>query len=363
MPALPPFRAEHVGSLLRPARLVDARRLWLIGRLDRAAFEAVEDACVAEAVAMQEEVGLEAVNDGGYRRGAVRDVFFERVGGFSARREPADFAAAAPVPRVEGRLARSHGIVLAEFRALHGRARRTAKVILPAPSTMHFHRGDAVLDGHVYPDAAEYLADVAAIYRKELADLAALGCRYVQFDEGAIPALGDPAIRAVVTARGEDPERLVDLYVRALNDALRDRPRAMAAVVHLARDGVGAGLAADGCEPIAERVFAEIGADGFVLGLDPVQEAGASVLRFVPPGRRVNLGIVDARTSALESAGALARRIEAAGRYLSLAQIGIATTGGFEGAGGALDPADERRKLERLVEVARIVWGAGDARR
>jgi 5-methyltetrahydropteroyltriglutamate--homocysteine methyltransferase len=229
-----PFRAEHVGSLLRPERLRQAREDHLAGKCDAAALARLEDEAIRETVAMQERVGLQVVTDGEFRRANWRDGFFLNVDGFSRERQPTTFEfrmfdgttrKATPVPTVEGRLKRRAGIATGEFAFLREAASRTAKITLPAPSVMHFFGGPAAIRGPVYDGVEPYMADVAAIYREELDALGRAGCRYVQFDDVALPLLCDPAVRRMLEERGEDVDRVIDLYVATLNEAhLRGRP-------------------------------------------------------------------------------------------------------------------------------------------
>ena len=366
--ATPPFRAEHVGSLIRPAALIGARDAWLKGRFDAAELARVEDRCIRDAVALQERAGLQGVSDGEFRRDSWRDGFFNNVEGFSADRDQADFEfsladgtrrKAAPVPRVVGKLKRRRGIATGEFQFLQSVATAMPKITLPAPSVMHFFRGAAAIGRSIYADVREFMADVSAIYREELADLARLGCRYVQFDEVALPILCDPDVADLIRRRGEEPRETIQLYIDALNDALRDRPKGMTVCVHMCRGNVDNGIASGGYEPIAEQAFATLNVDGFLLEYDTSRAGGFEPLRMVPRDKTVALGLVSTKRAEIEPVDMLRARIDEAGRYLPLDQLCLCPqcgfASGFRTARLTLD--DEERKLAHLVAVARSVWG------
>jgi 5-methyltetrahydropteroyltriglutamate--homocysteine methyltransferase len=363
----PPFRAEHVGSLIRPARLRDAREAWMAGKMTAADLKAIEDQCIDEAVALQERVGLQSITDGEFRRPSWRDGFFDNVDGFSREREVTDFVfkladgttqRTAPVPHVVSRLHRRRGIATREFEYLRSATRRTPKITLPAPSVMHFFRGGRSIDPAVYADATEYMVDVARIYREELADLAALGCRYVQLDEVALPVMCDAGAQHIVRARGESVDRTVALYIDALNEAVRNRPSGMTIVVHMCRGNVGDGMASTGYDPIAERAFATLNVDGFLLEFDTPRAGDFTPLRFVPKGKFVALGLVSTKVPDIEKLDDLRRRIDAAARVLPLDCLGLCPQCGFASGfrTARLTIADEERKLANLVQVAERVW-------
>ncbi|MEQ8698012.1 MAG: hypothetical protein RLT05_15830, partial [Bauldia litoralis] len=297
-----------------------------------------------------------------------RNGFFLNVDGFAEEWEESTFdfkleggktQKTAPVPRVVAKLKRRSGIATEEFEFVKAATGRTPKVTLPAPSVMHFFRGDGVVDRAIYSDVREYMADVSAIYREEIADLAALGCTYIQFDDVALPILCDPEIKAMVGARGEDGDALVDLYIDAMNDALRDRPDGVAICMHMCRGNVGAGMASGGYEPIAERMFNRLQVDGMFLEYDTERAGDFSPLRFAPPHLRIALGLVSTKVREVEDQDTLKRRIEEASKYVDLDQLALCPqcgfASGFKTARLSLD--DEERKLANMVEVARQVWG------
>jgi 5-methyltetrahydropteroyltriglutamate--homocysteine methyltransferase len=365
----PPFRADHVGSLIRPQELRAARQAHLEGKLPALELRALEDRLIREAVAMQERVGLQAVTDGEFRRTSFREVLFESMDGFSRDRVETDFAfsyadgstrRATPVPKVVARLKRSGSMAAADFTFLKAATRATPKVMLPAPSLAHWFVGDRVFAGGPYADAREYMADIARIYREEIAELASLGCTYVQIDEVPIPVMCDPNVQATVAARGEDPAALIDLYVDTINDAIRDRPPGMSAVVHMCRGNEGvAGLGSGSYEAIAERVFGRLEVDGYLLEYDTPRAGDFAPLRFLRKNAIAVLGLVSTKVVVLESKDELKRRVDEAARVVDrdrlalCPQCGFATLYRYDRMG--LDV--QERKLELIVATAREIWG------
>jgi 5-methyltetrahydropteroyltriglutamate--homocysteine methyltransferase len=365
----PPFRADQVGSLIRPQALREARQACLGRKLSRAGLELVEDRCIRDVIAMQERVGLEAVTDGEFRRTSFREVLFDNVEGFSQQRVETDFAfnyadgstrRATPVPKVVAPLRRRGTMAAADFGFLKSQTRRTAKAMLPAPSFAHWFIGDKALAGSIYEDTASYMADVAAVYREEVAELAALGCRYLQIDEVPIPVMSDPKVQAIIAGRGEDHRALIDLYVDAINTAIEDRPPGMAVAVHMCRGNEGvAGLGSGGYEPIAERVFGRLAVDGYLLEFDTPRAGDFSALRFLPPDKTAVLGLMSTKLPALESKDELKRRVDEAAAVIGIDRLGLCPQCGFATAYhyDRLTIDDQERKLARLVEVAGEIWG------
>jgi 5-methyltetrahydropteroyltriglutamate--homocysteine methyltransferase len=365
----PPFRADHVGSLIRPQELREARQAYLEGRLSAADLRELEDRLIREVVALQERVGLQAVTDGEFRRTSFREVLFESMDGFSKERVETDFAfsyadgstrRATPVPRVVARLRRSGSMAAADFRLLKTATRATPKVMLPAPSLAHWFVGDRVFAGSPYTDAREYMADIARIYREEIAELASLGCTYVQIDEVPIPVMCDPGVRAAVAKRGEDPIALIDLYVDTINEAIRERPPGMAVVVHMCRGNEGvAGLGSGGYEAIAERVFGRLKVDGYLLEYDTPRAGDFTPLRFLPENAIAVLGLVSTKVVEVETRDTLKRRVDEAARVVDLDRLGLCPQCGF----ATLYRYDrmgldlQERKLELVVTTARDIWG------
>jgi 5-methyltetrahydropteroyltriglutamate--homocysteine methyltransferase len=362
----PPFRADHVGSLLRPAALREAFRRHAVGQIDDAEFGRIQDRCIRDVVALQQECGLEVVTDGEFRRGSYWGRFVERTDGFEVRkaiftfRDDRGHEAEFTAPYAVGKISRVRPLALDELGFLRDATRVTAKITLPSPSTMHFYRCTDFADRAVYPDVERFFADLAAIFRQEVAGLVAAGCRYVQIDEVAIALLCDPAIRERVVGVGADPDRLVDLYVDAINQAVADCPADVVVGVHMCRGNFkGHYLGAGGYESVAERFFAGTRANHFLLEYDTPRAGDFQPLRFVPPGKGVVLGLVSSKTPVLESLDGLRRRAEEAARYIDLDRLAISPQCGFasSAAGNPLSEADERAKLRLVVEAARAIWG------
>jgi 5-methyltetrahydropteroyltriglutamate--homocysteine methyltransferase len=365
----PPFRADHVGSLLRPERLLEARARHARGEGRSDELRAVEDECIAEAVRRQEDVGLQGITDGEFRRTFFHVDFLERLDGVTV--VEGDFAASfrrddgtevgfkPPTMRVTGRLRHRAGIQGADFDFLKRTTRRTPKVCIPSPSMLHFRGGREAISAELYPDLEVFYADLAAAYRAEIADLAGRGCRYLQLDDTNLAYLCDPKIREATRARGDDPDELPRTYCRLINEAVRERPADMAVCIHLCRGNFrSAWVAEGGYEPVAEILFNELELDGFFLEYDDERSGDFAPLRFVPQGKTVVLGIMTSKRPELESADALKRRIEEAARFVPLEQLALSPQCGFSSTvhGNELSEADQWRKLARVVEVASQVW-------
>jgi 5-methyltetrahydropteroyltriglutamate--homocysteine methyltransferase len=361
----PPFRADHIGSLLRPPALRQAFRRHAGNEIGDGEFARIQDGCIGDAVRMQEEIGLEVVTDGEFRRGSYWGRFVERMQGLEVR--PAllkfrddhghevDFTA----PYATAVMRRIDPLALDEFVFLRDATGVTAKITLPAPSTMHFLRFANFADRSVYADADSFFADLVAVFAVEIADLVRAGCRYVQLDEIAIALLCDPAIRAKVAGAGGDPDALVDRYIDAINGAVAACPSDVVVGIHMCRGNFrGRYLADGGYESVAERFFARAHANHFLLEYDTPRAGDFAPLRFVPKGKGVVLGLVSSKTPVLESLDLLQRRIEEADRHISLDRLAISPQCGFasSAAGNPLSEADERAKLRLVVEAARAIW-------
>jgi 5-methyltetrahydropteroyltriglutamate--homocysteine methyltransferase len=362
----PPFRADHVGSLLRPAALREAFREHGAGEIDDDAFRAVQDRCIREAVAMQEAVGLKVVTDGEFRRGSYWGRFVERLQGFTIKpalfkfRDDAGHEVAFTAPYAAEKIGRGQPLALDEFGFLQNVTHVTAKVTLPAPSTMHFYRCNDFAAPQAYREIDTFLADLAAAFRAEIAALAEAGCRYVQLDEVAVALLCDPSIRAQVEAAGGAPDRLVDIYIEAINQAVAGRPADMVVGVHMCRGNFkGHYLAAGGYGSVAERFFANTEVDHFLLEYDTPRAGDFAPLRFVPNDKGVVLGLVSSKTPILEDIDGLKRRVEEAARAIDAARLAIGPQCGFAStvAGNPLSEADQRAKLALIVRAAAEIWG------
>jgi methionine synthase II (cobalamin-independent) len=361
----PPFRADHVGSLLRPQELRTAFRHHAQGELSAAQFAEILHKSIRDVVRLQEEVGLEVVTDGEFRRSSYWGRFVERCRGFAIKPaqfrfrddqgQEVDFTAT----YAAAKLARDQPLAADEFAFLTQVTEVTPKITLPAPSTMHFYRCGDFADRNVYADAPTFFADLAQIYRAEIADLVKAGCRYVQLDEVAVAMLCDPAIRERIASSGQDPDRLVDLYIEAINDCLAAVEPDVAIGVHMCRGNFrGRYLSEGGYESVAERFFANTRVTHFLLEYDSPRAGDFKPLRFVPRDKGVVLGLVSTKTPALETIEDLKRRTGEAAKLMDLNRLGLGPQCGFAStaAGNPLTQADERAKLSRIVEAARRIW-------
>jgi len=365
----PPFHADHVGSLLRPRALMLAFRRVAAGEIGREQFRALQDDAIRGIVDLQAEVGLPIATDGEFRRSSYWSHFVQSVAGFTVKESLFSFhdrhghVQSFTAPHVRGKVRRAKPISTTEFAFLAPVAKArglTPKITLPSPPTMHFWRGRAGIDAAAYEGPEAFFADLAQVYREEIAALANLGCTYVQLDEVPFAMLCDPAVRERLAARGEDPAALVDLYIRAFNDALRDKPAGMTAAMHMCRGNYrGQWLSEGGYEFVAERVFAEVDVDRFLLEYDTPRAGDFAPLRFLGPRKTAVLGLVSTKTPKLESVSALSRRIDDAAKILPLDRLAVSPQCGFAStvAGNPIAADDQRRKLTLVVETARRVWG------
>ncbi|OLB95135.1 MAG: hypothetical protein AUH30_16065 [Candidatus Rokubacteria bacterium 13_1_40CM_68_15] len=362
-----PFRAEHIGSLLRPAALLAARRDFDEGRLSAEALRVREDRFIRDAVALQERVGLEVITDGEYRRIIYFGHFPAAVSGFTEMDAAITFqdarggAMTYRTPVVTGKLARRHGIATDEFEFVRGLTARTPKVTLPSPCSQHAFRWREGISEHAYPDVDEFFADVARIYHEELVDLAVRGATYVQLDDVAFPLLCDTKFREGFRRRGYDPDTMVGRYVSLVNDALRDRPGGVTIGIHLCRgNNQGKWIGEGGYDAVAERIFAGLAVDAFFLEYDSPRAGRFAPLRFMPGDRHVVLGLVTSKTPELESADTLMKRIDEASRLVDVSRLSLSPQCGFASTapGNPLTPDDQEAKLRLVVETARRVWAS-----
>ncbi|MPY93551.1 MAG: 5-methyltetrahydropteroyltriglutamate--homocysteine S-methyltransferase [Acidimicrobiia bacterium] len=365
MASNPPFRAEHVGSLLRPRALKDAARGRAAGTLDDATYRATLDAAVRDAVALQESVGLQLVTDGELGRSSWFGFFFERLEGFTIEPSRFRFRDAAGgtyewmTCYASGPMRRPRGIATEELERLRGLTTRMPKANLPTPSVLHFFRGDECRDPAVYPDMDAWWADLVGIYRAEVADLAAHGCRYLQLDEVPMAMLCDPDVRDQVAATGASPDALLATYLAKVDEVLAGRPPELTVAMHLCRGNFRSRwMASGGYEPVAEQLFAQPGVDAFFLEYDDERAGDFAPLRHLPPDKVVVLGLVSTKTPVLEDADDLLRRIEEASRYVPAHQLAVSPQCGFASVAGgnSVDEDTQRRKLELVVQVAERAW-------
>ncbi len=366
---MPPFRADHVGSLLRPKTLLDARERRKRNAINAAELAAVEDAAIREVVKLQEDVGLRAVTDGEFRRtlwhvdfltsfanvkstpGRVTAKFHTHSG--EIERTPSALA-------VVGRLARPKPIFVDHFKFVKSVTKVTPKLTIPSPSILHFRGGRDAIDRAAYPELGAFYADLARVYAEEVRDLAAAGCRYLQIDEVNFAYLCDPKLRDQVRALGEDPDVLPHTYAKLINGAIATRPKDMVVCMHLCRGNFeGAWIAEGGYEPVAEALFNEIDVDGYFLEYDTERAGGFEPLRFLPKSKIAVLGLVTTKLPQLERKDDLKRRIDSAAKFVPLEQLALSPQCGFASGerGNRLTLADEVAKLRLVVETAREVWG------
>jgi len=366
----PPFRADHVGSLLRPQSVLDARQHYHAGELSEQGLREVEDDAIRQAVAKQEEVGLSGITDGEFRRTFFHVDFLEQLEGVTV--SEGDFLASfrrddgtmvelkPPTMRVASALRHTRPIQGADFDFLASVVTRTPKVSIPAPSMLHFRGGREGINQDVYPELEGFFDDLTKAYREELADLAERGCRYIQLDDTNLAYLCDPEVRERTAARGDDPDELVHLYARLVNDSIKDRPSDMTAAIHLCRGNFrSAWVTKGGYDPVAEILFSEMAVDAFFLEYDDDRSGDFSPLRYMPKDKMVVLGLMSSKHPEVESMDELRRRIEEATKLVDLDQCAISHQCGFSSTveGNVLTHDDQWRKLARTVEVARDVWG------
>ncbi len=366
----PPFRADHVGSLLRPPELLAARADFAAGRIPAEQLRAAEDTAIAAAVKMQEAVGLQSATDGEFRRASWHMDFIYQLGGIS--KAPGNLAvkfhnAAGDIEftpasiLVDSKVRLDHTIFAEDFQYLQSVVTSAvAKQTIPSPNMVHYRGGPASVDPGVYPDIEEFWADLAAAYADEVARLAALGCSYLQFDDTSLAYLNDPGQRAEIAARGEDAERLHLRYISQVNAALAGRPAGLAVTTHLCRGNFRSSWAASGgYDFVAEALFGGLEVDGFFLEFDDERSGGFAPLRFVPPGKMVVLGLVTTKSGVLEDPDDLKRRIGEASRFVPLEQLALSGQCGFSSTveGNELTYDQQVAKLELIVKVAHDVWG------
>jgi 5-methyltetrahydropteroyltriglutamate--homocysteine methyltransferase len=352
----PPFRAEHIGSLLRPKRLLEDR--------------SQADECIREAIRWQETLGLQVITDGEFRRESWRLGFVSKVVGFARadavgnvdlqRDDAGNVLRVGSAPVAVTRIRRTGPIVADEVAFSIENTKRVVKATLPAPSYLHYPRGRNCVDRDVYPDLERFFDDVVRVYHEEIEALHAAGGRYLQIDEVAQTLLCDQKLRDAVRARGDDAEKLIDLYIELINRVVRARPPGMTVGVHMCRgNAMGKWIAEGGYERIAEKAFNRLEVDVFFLEYDSERAGGFEPLRFMPRGKRVVLGLVSTKVPSLESKDMLKRRIDDATRFVPIERLSISPQCGFASheKGSRLGFTEQEAKLRLVVDTAREVWG------
>ncbi|MGL6109224.1 MAG: 5-methyltetrahydropteroyltriglutamate--homocysteine S-methyltransferase [Rubrivivax sp.] len=361
-----PFRADQVGSLLRPAELAATRARFKRGEIDASALKAAEDRAITEAVRRQEAIGLQGITDGEFRRDWWHLDFLAQLGGVSLKANPGPKFQTGehgdeqpPIATVSGRIVCSRPIMAEHFAYLKTQTTRTPKLTIPSPSMLHLRGGRAAISLDAYPELASFWVDVAAAYRTAIGHLYDAGCRYLQLDDISFAYLCDPKIQANCRANGDDPAALPQTYAATINAALAGKPDDLRVTLHTCRGNFkSAWVAEGGYDPVVQAMFSTH-VDGYFMEFDSVRAGGFEPLKALPMGKKVVLGLVTTKLGELESKDGLKRRIDEASRFVPLEDLCLSPQCGFSSThhGNALSVDDQWRKLERVVEVAREVWG------
>jgi 5-methyltetrahydropteroyltriglutamate--homocysteine methyltransferase len=365
----PPFRADQVGSLLRPPALKEAREAHKRGQISAAQLRAAEDAAIRDVVKLQEDIGLQGVSDGEFRRGSWHMDFLYQIGGVTRvqdnlkvqfHNEKGDIEFTPAALKVTGKLTFEKTIFGEDFAYLKSITRNTPKLTIPAPSMMHYRGGKSVIDPSAYSDMGQFWSDLKHVYADEVEALGKLGCTYLQLDDTSLAYLNDPAQRDYVAKLGGDGKNQHLIYIDLFNGALAKKPRDMTVCTHLCRGNYRSSwVASGGYDYVAEALFNELNVNGFFLEYDDERSGGFEPLRFVPKGKYVVLGLVTSKRPALEKKDDLKRRLDAAAKFVPLEQICLSPQCGFSSTleGNAVTLDDQIAKLRLVVETAREVWG------
>jgi 5-methyltetrahydropteroyltriglutamate--homocysteine methyltransferase len=361
----PPFRADQVGSLLRPQWLADTRARFKRGEVTAVALCDAENRAVIEAVQRQQQIGLQSVTDGEFRRDWWHLDFLAQLDGVTLKHNEGEkFKVAGqeqpPIATVTGRVDCSNPIMVEDFKFLREQTTRTPKMTIPSPSMLHLRGGRAAIDQAVYPDLDVFWSDVAAAYRKAIGHLADAGCRYLQLDDITFAYLCDPKIQQNCRNNGDDPLALPRRYADTINAALQDKPSDMVVTIHTCRGNFKSAWVAEGdYAPVVEAMFST-NVDGYFMEFDSARAGGFEPLRVLPRGKKVVLGLVTTKVGALETSDDLKRRIDEASKFVPIENLCLSPQCGFSSThhGNALSIDDQWRKLERVVQVAREVWGS-----
>jgi 5-methyltetrahydropteroyltriglutamate--homocysteine methyltransferase len=363
----PPFRADHVGSLLRPRKLLDARQQYYTGEITAAELRSVEDEAIAGAVKKMESIGMQSITDGEFRRAFFHLDFLEQLegvtvtGSIEASSDAQEKVGMTP-PKlsVTGKLRHVKNIQVDDFNYLKSQVTKTPKVSIPSPTTVHFRGGRKAIDIESYPDLDEFFEDLAQCYRNEVDALYQAGCRYIQMDDTNLAYLCDPKMRAGAVERGDDPNELPRTYAALINAVIDDRPDDLTVGVHLCRGNFRSSWFAEGgYEPVAEVLFNELNVDAYFLEYDDERSGDFAPLRFVPKTKTVVLGLVTTKVSDLESRQELIQRVKEAERYVPLENLCLSPQCGFSSTvhGNEITEADQWAKLGLVVDAAYEVWG------
>ncbi len=364
----PPFRADHVGSFLRPAFLLEARAKFQNNEISREELRSVEDAAITEVIKKQESVGLKSITDGEFRRTYFHTDFLQQLEGVTVsgglqvkfHSKAGDVEFSPPRVSVTGKLRHVRDIQRADFDFLKGHTTQTPKVTIPSPTMVHFRGGRKAIDIESYPDMDEFFDDLAQVYRDEINSLYRAGARYIQLDDTNLAYLCDPQMRAGAKERGDDPDELPRTYAALINSVIDGRPADLTIGIHLCRGNFQSAWVAEGSyEPVADVLFNQMNVDAFFLEYDDERSGDFAPLRFVPPNKTVVLGLVTSKSGTLESADDLVKRVNEAAKYMPLENMCLSPQCGFSSTvhGNQLTHDQQWAKLEMIVNVARTVWG------
>jgi len=370
----PPFRGDHVGSLLRPAALLETRKKWKAGDISSEELRGHENDCIKKVVKLQEEAGVQSITDGEFRRESFHVDFISQIKNVTSSW---DFDQAVQlgkdhkagedkkmpyIPYINGRIDRPlGGIEVENYKFTSSQTDRTVKITVPSPTMTHFRGGRDAIDQETYPEMEDFFADLARLYREELSDLGAAGCTYVQFDDTNLAYLCDEKMRENARKLGEDPDELPAMYAALINDSIRDRPENMAVTIHLCRGNAKSQwFASGGYEPVAEKLFSLTDVDGFFLEYDDDRSGGFEPLRFVPKGDKIIvLGLITTKRGEMESKDELKRRVDEASKYVDIDQLALSPQCGFSSnaVGNLISVDDQINKLQLVMETADEIWG------
>ena len=361
----PPFRADQVGSLLRPERLATARHQALEGKISGEALKAIQDECIADAVEKQEALGLKAVTDGEFRRDAWQWDFLCGLEGVEQREEDWGVAfQSGHAPRsvyTFGKISNPGGVFVEGFKYLKSLASVTSKLTIPSPAMMYHRAGRRAIDADVYPGNNAFFEDIAVAYAEEVHLLGDAGCTYLQFDDTSYAMMCDQNVRQNIKERGDDPDDLIEVYGATIGKATKDRPSDMAVTVHMCRGNhMSNWIAEGGYEPVAEKMFNAVDVDGYFMEWDTDRAGGFEPLRFVPDGKVVVLGLITSKFPELEDKDDIKRRIDEAAQYVPLENLCLSPQCGFASThhGNKLTEDEQFKKLALIVEIAEDVWGS-----
>ena len=366
MPPSPPFRADHVGSLLRPAGLLDLRQRFARGEATQDELTAGENAAIAEAVKLQERVGLRLATDGEFRRRSYHSYFYAQLGDLKpdavgGGADDSGGRGAQPRAAINSKVKWTHPIHVEDYRLLRSLTKAVPKLTIPGPCALHFRGGDAAVTASAYNDVDEFWDDIVAAFRHELEALAAAGCTYVQIDETAFAKFGDPDVQAELAARGDEWSALIDRYIAVTNRVLKDLPPSLHVAMHLCRGNRGGQWHSQGSyEAVSDKLFNDLNIPTYFLEYDTPRAGDFSPLRLVPKGKTIVLGLVSTKLPVLEHKDELRRRIGEAARYVAMENLALSPQCGFASVetGNPISPEMQEAKLRLVVELAQEQWGS-----